>query len=286
MVAASRKNGQKMTEVSVFGTTGFIGSYFVNNSTLQTNSTPRNELVSKSSEVLFFIGTTDNYNVFQDHLADVNTNIIHMLNCLKASHMAHPDLIFNFVSSWFVYGESQLPFSEEQECRPKGFYSITKRASEQLLESYCLTFGIKYRIIRLANTFGRNDLGVSKKKNALQFLIEKLRVDEPVELYEGGNFIRDYIHVSDVIRAFDLILLSAPVNSIYNVGTGVPSRFCDLIDVACNELGSKSIIKSIPTPDFHKLVQVRDSYLNVSRVEALGFKPIAELHNEIRLLCH
>ena len=275
-----------MNEVSVFGATGFIGSYFVNNSTLQTNSAPRNELASISPEVLFFIGTTDNYNVFQDHLIDVNTNITHMLNCLKASHISHPDLIFNFVSSWFVYGESQLPFSEEQECRPKGFYSITKRASEQLLESFCLTFGVKYRIIRLANTFGENDLGVSKKKNALQFLIEKLRANEPIELYEGGNFIRDYIHVSDVIRAIDLILLKAPVNTIYNVGTGVPSQFCDLINVARDELDSKSIIKSIPTPEFHKLVQVRDSYLNVSRIEGLGFKPNADLHNEIRLLCH
>jgi nucleoside-diphosphate-sugar epimerase len=275
-----------MTEVSVFGATGFIGSHFVGNSTLQTNVTPRNELTSKSSEVLFFIGTTDNYNVFEDHLIDVETNITHMLDCLKASHVAHPDLVFNFISTWFVYGENPLPFSEEQECRPKGFYSITKRTSEQLLESFCLTFGIKYRIIRLANTFGRSDLGVSKKKNALQFLIEKLKKGEPIELYEGGNFIRDYIHVSDVIRAIDLVLSSSPVNSIYNVGTGVPSRFRDLIDVARNELGSNSIIKSIPTPEFHKLVQVRDSCLNVSRIEALGFKPIANLHNEIRLLCH
>ena len=275
-----------MNKISVFGATGFIGSQFVKNSTLQTYSIPRNELASMSPEVLFFIGTTDNYNVFQDHLIDVNTNITHMLNCLKASHIAHPDLVFNFVSSWFVYGESQLPFSEEQECRPKGFYSITKRASEQLLESFCLTFGVKYRIIRLANTFGENDLGVSKKKNALQFLIEKLRANEPIELYEGGNFIRDYIHVCDVIRAIDLILLEAPMNTIYNVGTGVPSLFCDLINVARDELDSKSIIKSIPTPEFHKLVQVRDSYLNVSRIERLGFKPKADLHNEIRLLCH
>jgi nucleoside-diphosphate-sugar epimerase len=275
-----------MNEISVFGATGFIGSYFVNNSTLQISVTPRNELTSKSSDALFFIGTTDNYNLFQDHLVDVNTNISHMLNCLKASHMAHPDLIFNFVSTWFVYGENQLPFSEEQDCRPKGFYSITKRTAEQLLESYCLTFGIHYRIIRLANTFGRNDLGVSKKKNALQFLIEKLRADEPIELYEGGNFIRDYIHVLDVVKAIDLILLRAPVNSIYNVGTGTPSRFCDLIDVARDELGSKSIIRSIPTPEFHKLVQVRDAYLDISRISALGFKSTTELYNEIRLLCH
>jgi nucleoside-diphosphate-sugar epimerase len=275
-----------MDEISVFGATGFIGSHFINNSALQTNSIPRDELTSNTSEVLFFIGTTDNYNVFQDHLIDVNTNIIHMLNCLKASHVAHSDLVFNFVSSWFVYGEGQLPFSEAQECRPKGFYSITKRTAEQLLESFCATYGIKYRIIRLANTFGRNDLGISKKKNALQFLIEKLKANEPIELYEGGNFVRDYIHVLDVVEAIDLIILKAPVNSIYNVGTGVPSRFCDLIDVARDELGSQSTIKSIPTPEFHKLVQVRDAYLNISRISALGFKPITELHKEIRQLCH
>jgi nucleoside-diphosphate-sugar epimerase len=92
--------------------------------------------------------------------------------------------------------------------------------------------------------------------------------------------------VLDVVKAIDLILLRAPVNSIYNVGTGTPSRFCDLIDVARDELGSKSIIRSIPTPEFHKLVQVRDAYLDISRISALGFKSTTELYNEIRLLCH
>ena len=113
-------------------------------------------------------------------------------------------------------------------------------------------------------------LSISKKKNALQFLIEKLKANEPIELYEGGNFVRDYIHVLDVVKAIDLIILKAPVNSIYNVGTGVPSRFCDLIDVARDELGSQSTIKSIPTPEFHKLVQVRDAEPAVSKPTLQG----------------
>ena len=38
---------------------------------------------------------------------------------------------------------------ENALCDPKGFYSITKRTAEQLLISYCETFNIKYRIVRI-----------------------------------------------------------------------------------------------------------------------------------------
>ena len=60
-----------------------------------------------------------------------------------------------------------LPVNESQPCDPKGFYSITKKCAEDLLISFCNTFGVKYRIIRLCNVMGKGDKGASSKKNAI-----------------------------------------------------------------------------------------------------------------------
>ena len=46
--------------------------------------------------------------------------------------------VFNFISSWFVYGKNnEIPFREDySQCNPTGFYSITKYCAEQLFKLY------------------------------------------------------------------------------------------------------------------------------------------------------
>ena len=69
---------------------------------------------------------------------------------------------FFYATIHFVYGQTQMPATEESICNPTGFYSITKRAAEQLIISYCETYGIKYRILRLCNVYGIGDTKFSK----------------------------------------------------------------------------------------------------------------------------
>ena len=156
--------------ISVYGSSGFIGSSFCNLYSEKIIRVPRDFREPFSKDVLYIISTTDNYSVFSDPTIDVKTNLLVLtetLACVKEKAE-----IFNFISSWFVYGETELPAKENSVCSPRGFYSITKLCAEQLVESYCKTHKIPYRIIRLCNVYGKGDTGVSKKKNALQFLIE------------------------------------------------------------------------------------------------------------------
>jgi nucleoside-diphosphate-sugar epimerase len=148
---------------------------------------PRELRAPQSKELLYFISTTDNYNVFDDMTRDVDTNLRVLMEVLQEirDRPDRTDCTINFISSWFVYGDGPLPAREDQFCCPKGFYSITKLAAEQLIQSFCATFGVRYRILRLANVYGPSDLAVSAKRNALQFLVEKLRRNEDIELYHG-----------------------------------------------------------------------------------------------------
>ena len=256
--------------ISVYGSTGFVGSQFCAQYPDEVCPIPRDQRNPESDNILYLISTTHNYNVFEDPQRDIDTNLKVLVEVLAACR--DRSVTVNFVSSWFVYGETELPAREDAVCQPRGFYSITKKAAEDLLISYCQTFGMVYRIFRLANVIGPGDQ-FSKKKNALQFVAEQLRLHEPVDLYHGGDFYRDYLHVDDVCRAMRLLMDKAPLNTIFNVGRGENLKFRDLIDQLISLTGSRSELRAIDPPEFHRTVQVKDMYLDVARLTQLGFAP-------------
>ena len=259
-----------MDGLSVYGGTGFVGGHYHRRH--GGILIERNERTPQTDDVLYFISTTDNYNVFTDVHVDINTNLNILMETLEACRKKNIKGTFNFISSWFVYGRGALtPVSETSRCQPRGFYSITKYTAEQLLISYCETFGMKYRILRLGNVVGKGDDRVSAKKNALQFLINKMKKDEPIELYEGGDFCRDYIHAHDCVDAINLVINSGETDKAYNIANGEGIVFKDIVDLAYKKIGSKSVITSIPQKEFHKIVQVRSMYMDIERIKSLGY---------------
>ena len=135
-----------MNELSIFGATGFIGSRYCELYPDNMYRIPRSQIASRTNNILYFISTVDNYNIFTCPLIDVETNIVHLIKVLETCKKK--SLTFNFISSWFVYGDHDEFVKEDAVCNPKGFYSITKRTAEQILINYCETFDIAYRIIR------------------------------------------------------------------------------------------------------------------------------------------
>ena len=211
--------------ISLYGSTGFIGSIYLSLYPDQVVVIPRDQRIPDTDEALYFISTTDNYNIFSDPFLDVETNLKVLIETLEECKNTE-NIVFNFISSWFVYGQTtDLPVNEETYCNPTGFYSITKRAAEQLLISYCQTFGLKYRILRLCNVFGPGDSRASKKRNALQYLIERVVKNKDINLYHNGEVTRDFMYVVDVCRAINLIVKSGPLNTIMNIGSGLGVSF-------------------------------------------------------------
>lgn len=270
--------------LSVFGASGFVGSEFCKEYVNEVYKEPRTSINPSYTNVVYFISTTDNYNVFTNPELDISTNLIHLIRVLEGSRKNGVKL-FTFISSWFVYGECLLPATENSCCKPKGFYSITKKAAEDLVESYCKTYSIDFLILRMSNLYGITDGGVSKKKNALQYIIRELHNGNEVSLYNNGDFLRDYLHVNDAVKAIKIAIESNLRNEIINIGSGKKINFKYLIDIAINELNSLSTIKSIDPPEFHKLIQVKDFYMNVIKITNLGFIPSIQIEDGIVELC-
>lgn len=258
--------------ISVFGSSGFVGGRYISSYPKTSIPLSRGEFTSPTNDILYFISTVTNYNVLDGNpYVDIDTNLSLMITYLEGARRLYGnDFTFNFVSSWFVYGKIAPPAYEEGHCNPTGFYSITKRAAEQLLISYCQTFGISYRILRLANVMGRGDKKISKRKNATQFMIQSLCDGNPIDLYEG-EVSRDIIHVSDCVRAINLVCTKGEINSIYNIGSGIPTSIEEMVYYAAEILGNTQLVRRVPIPDFHKIVQSESMWLYCGKLAKLGF---------------
>jgi len=259
--------------MSVYGGTGFIGSRYCDMYSDEVTPIARESTEPTSKDVLYLISTVDNYNIFKDPYIDIETNLTHLVRVLESCR-GKEGLVFNFVSSWFVYGKTnELPASESSHCDPRGFYSITKRAAEMLFVSYCETYKIDYRILRLANVYGVGDKKVSKKKNAMQYIVNEIVNGNNVNLYNGGENVRDFMHVDDVCRAINLVTRESEKNAVINIGTGVPTKIVEVANYVKDKVGSKSKFIDVSPPDFHKIVQVENMYLDVTKLSNLGFLP-------------
>lgn len=244
--------------VNLFGK-GFIGTQYTKMFSCIVNE--RNDLYPKSNEILYFISTTDNYTFKNNAFIDIETNLTTLMRVLEKCK--NNCTVFNFVSSWYVYGGG-CSVDEEHTCNPQGFYSITKRTAEQLLIDYCKEFNIKYRIIRLSNVVGRND-NSTYKKNVLGYLIEKIKNNKPIELHDNGKFFRTYIHVEDACSAINLILCKGNLNDIYNVGAYSATLF-DATKYLIDRVKSKSEIINVDNT-------VLSFTMNNQKIIELGFKP-------------
>lgn len=275
-----------METVSLFGA-GFIGSNYAERHP-ELFVSERDSNYPETPNILYMISTVHNYHPKDgDFFEDINTNLIKFMDVLSWAYLKWGGrLVFNLVSTWFVYGANEIPAKESSRCDPNGFYSATALCREHILKSCAETFGFNFRILRLGNVIGIGDKKISRKKNALQHIIRELAQGRDVDyLYKGGA-IRDYIDVRDCVDAIHLVLEKGNLNEVYNIANGQGLNVNDLVDVAHRESNFKSKIFEIPVPDFHKVVQMPKMYMNIDKIKKLGYVQRHDIKQTVKELVH
>ena len=114
-----------------------------------------------------------------------------------------------------------IPTNEDKPLRPNSIYAITKRDHEEMF----LTIGRAYQIptvaLRYFNIYGsRQALSNPYTGVAAIFSSRLLNNNSPL-IFEDGFQSRDFIHVSDIVRANILALENNRAKyDVFNVGTG------------------------------------------------------------------
>lgn len=236
----------------------------------------------KGFDYIFDIaGSTDNYAIIDGKpYRDIDMNCTTTIALLEACKKYNPKVRIIFASTFFVNGRvKELPVTPKSPCNPLGLYGATRLAAEHFCHIYYNVFDMDIVIVRFTNVFGAREQ-ISKKKAGFNYLIKLAIEGKDIPLYDNGNFIRDYIYVTDVADACLVVAEKGDTNKIYYVGRGEAVKFKKLIDIVVKYTGAK--IKPITPPDFHKRVGIRDFVCDNSELKKLGWEPKISLEEGIK----
>lgn len=232
------------------------------------------------------------YSITHPH-AYIDANIVGFTNILEGARYTKTGH-FVFASSSSVYGaNTRMPLSENDNVdHPLSLYAATKKANELLAHSYANLFNLPctgLRFFTVYGPWGRPDMALFKFAKAIL-------ADEPIQVFNHGNMIRDFTYIDDIIegvvRVIDRPAVSDlgwtgdkpnPATSyapyrIFNIGNNNPVRLMQYIQALEKCLGKKANMNMLPMQEG----DVPATTADVSRLYDLtGFKPAIEIETGV-----
>lgn len=205
----------------------------------------------KITHIIHFAAQSHVQNSFSDSLKYTADNVLGTHNLLEVNRLHNPHLLkFIHVSTDEVYGESkpikdELYKTENSILCPTNPYAATKSNAELLAQSYSHSFNLPIVITRGNNVYGPNQY----PEKLIPKFIKLLNENKKVTIQGDGSCLRSFLHVSDTVKAFEVILDKGKIGEIYNIGCDDNMEY-SVLDVA------KKLIKMVKkTEDFDQWIE-------------------------------
>jgi nucleoside-diphosphate-sugar epimerase len=235
-------------------------------------------------DVIFHLaGQLTTYESFENPLYDVDVNSKSTLVLLETIRKLNKSCRLILGSTFWVVGRPKsLPINEETPCHPLNIYAADRLTSENYCKIYHRVYDTDALIMRLTNTFGIREQYNNPKKAALNYLIYRGYKGQTIPIYDKGRFFRDYIYVSDVVSAAEMIMEKGKSGECYFVGTGVKTWFYEIGRWIEELTGGKVVY--VESPEFHKRINVGDIVIDNAKIKSLGWDWKFSVKDGIRMV--
>jgi UDP-glucose 4-epimerase len=216
-------------------------------------------------------------------------NLAVTFNVLEAMRKSAGTRRVVFASTSTVYGEASVfPTPESYgPLLPISVYGAAKLGCEALIASYCHTFGFEAALLRFANIVGPRAM-----HGVIVDFVRKLRENpRELEVLGDGKQCKSYLHVSDLVSAFLLVVEGFGKKGrveVYNVGTVDKVAVLRIAEIVCEEM-------RIPKPRFRFndsagggrgwKGDVKTMLLSIDKLLGLGWKPVMNSEDSLRRSC-
>ncbi len=247
----------------------------------------------KIDTILHFAAQSHVDNSFENSLQYTQDNILGTHTLLEATRKyiqnGNHFKRFIHISTDEVYGESMLDTNEEQKDEqsilcPTNPYAATKAGAELLAKAYYYSYQMPIIITRSNNVYGKEQY----HEKLIPRFIKLLQEDKKVTIQGSGSNVRSFLHVSDVVRALQLILEKGALGEIYNIGGDDEDEYTVL------EVARILIQKIKKTEDIQEWIEyVSDRpfndkryYISSDKVKSLGWEKQISFMEGIDELLH
>lgn len=243
------------------------------------NST-KNLIKKLKPEIIFHLAAYGVDYCQQDIYQAVNVNINASVNLFE-SYIENEGVRFIHTGTSLEYGDKNNPISENEIPQPESIYGITKFISVQLL-SFIAKQAKRGNLIILRpfSVFGEFE----GNHKFFPQIIDKLGRRESVKL-TGGEQIRDYLYVDDLIDAYiKAAVVPLPLGNnveIINIGSGKGISIKEIALKIASQLGAdKDLLKFGTLP--YRPDEIMYSVANIRKAKKiLNWKPKTSLKEGI-----
>ncbi len=184
----------------------------------------------------------------REPIRDADINVIGSLNVVAQCIRQGVERLVFASTGGAIYGEVPEGQRAAVDWQPKPLspYACSKFAVESYLRCFEKEVALNYTILRYANVYGpRQD--PYGEAGVVAIFINRMLSDESIQINArttsgDSGCIRDYVFVSDVVRANLLALGGEVAVPILNVCTGTPTSTMQLATIIEREIGVKAKI--------------------------------------------
>jgi ADP-L-glycero-D-manno-heptose 6-epimerase len=184
---------------------------------------------------------------------------------------------FIYASSAATYGDGSIGFSDDENgigrLRPLNMYGYSKH----LFDLWAYRTGLLKKIVGLKyfNVFGPNEYHKASMRSFCLKAFEQIQATGKVCLfksyrseYNDGEQMRDFIYIKDAVEMTLFFMDNPRLSGLFNIGTGEPRTWNDLVIAVFVAMGRKPNIEYIEMPE-----SIRHQYQYYTCAE------IAKLHH-------
>jgi UDP-glucose 4-epimerase len=199
----------------------------------------------------------------------INQAVIHRVRC------------FVFTSSIAVYGQGQLPMTEDQVPIPEDPYGIAKYAVELDLRATHEIFGMNYVIFRPHNVYGEFQNIGDRYRNVVGIFMNQLMSGKPLTVFGDGAQTRAFSYIADVAphiaRAVDV---PAACNQVFNIGGDISYSVRDLATEVMRAMGVEQPIRHLPAR--HEVVHAYADHTKAKQTFGIRDDQLTRLSDGVR----
>lgn len=176
-----------------------------------------------------------------------------------------------------------VPTDEDKPLYPTSIYAINKRDHEEMALAFGQAYDLPAVALRFFNIYGSRQALTNPYTGVAAIFSGRMLAGQTPVVYEDGQQLRDFVHVSDIVQACCLAMGSpAADHQVFNVGTGRPISVLRVGELLAQELGwtgGFEILRKFRAGD------IRHCYADITRIcSALGYEPRYRFEDGVREL--
>jgi dTDP-L-rhamnose 4-epimerase len=175
------------------------------------------------------------------------------------------------------------PTDEAKPLYPTSIYAINKRDHEEMALAFGYAYDLPAVALRFFNIYGSRQALTNPYTGVAAIFCGRMLDGQVPVIYEDGQQLRDFVHVSDIVQACSLAIANPAADyQVLNVGTGRPVSVLQVFQALAGELGFDRGVEILGK---FRAGDIRHCYADISRIQGLlGYAPSRTFEDGVREL--